>query len=180
MVMETILKSCRVPWNISPTTDGLTLYHRREDDPVCTVVFGGNRLVDGKYAHCRVEIRFELCYHARLGKHDDSESVECLGYRLELDLDVDARAWSETRQRVWEATGDCPDTEFYVARQSAWLVSLPDFFRQRCRHYVIDGRDGYIELIAESFSWQAWDWKGCTREDAPLRGPVVARGQGVE
>jgi hypothetical protein len=179
--METILKCCRVPWDISPTTDGLTLYHMRDDIPTCTVVLGGNRLVEGKYVSCRVEIKFEHCSYARVGRHaDDSGIEELLGYRVERDPEFEVESWFEAVRRVWESTGNCPITNFCVARQSAWLFSLDDFFRERSRHYVIDGRDGYIELIAESFSWQAWNWKDGPREEAPLRGPVVASGQGVE
>ncbi len=59
---------------------------------------------------------------------------------------------------------------------AAWLESLPDWFRKDFRHYVVDARDGYVELIALGYRWREWPWAEGHREDAPTRGPVVGEG----
>ena len=53
-----------------------------------------------------------------------------------------------------------------------------DFFRPDFRHYVVDGRDGYVELIARQFRWREWLWTEGEREQAPARGSVVGEGEG--
>jgi len=81
--------------------------------------------------------------------------------------------------RQWRVTGNCPNPGFYVAKQSAWLESMPDFFRRDFRHYVVEGRDGYVELIARNFKWREWLWTEGQRDLVPERSPVVGEGQGV-
>lgn len=179
--METILTACRVPWAISPSTSGVTLTHSESDvEPECTVVCGGGRL----NKHCRVdsrriEIEFSLCYFARLGLHGDSETIEAIGYKIDPTYVREIDDYLEWRTREWNATGHCPDSGFYVATKSAWLPSLAAFFQSDFRHYVVDGRDGYVELIARRFKWREWLWTDSHREDAPSKGPMVDSGEGV-
>jgi len=175
--VKTILTPCPVPWAVSPSMSGVTLSHGESDTrPECTVVFGAGRLQeDGRTDSRRVEIAFEECYYARVGPHSDREGVEALGYAIDphitcMDADHDRR---------WRETGCCPDPGFYVARESGWLESLPDFYRRGFRHYVVDGRDGYVELIARQYRWREWLWTSGQRELAPASGPVVGAGRGT-
>jgi hypothetical protein len=160
---------------------GVTLSHSESDvGPECTVVFGAGRLgADGRTDSRRVEIAFQLCYYARVGPHEDSEGVEMLGYVVEPPIPCAAAEFLEWRARRWRETGNCPDPGFYVAKQSVWLDSLPAFFRRNSRHYVVDGRDGYVEVIARQFRWREWLWAEGLRESAPARGSAVAEGEGV-
>jgi hypothetical protein len=178
--METILTPCRVPWAISPSMSGVTLSHSESDvEPVCTVVFGAGRIQeDGRTDSRHVEIEFKLCYYARVGPHSDEEGVEVLGYTIDRPT-ICAADYLDWRVRQWRETGYCPDPGFYVAERSAWLESLPDFFRRDFRHYVVDGRGGYVELIASQFRWREWLWTVGDRELAPLQRPVVGEGEGV-
>lgn len=156
---------------------GVTLLHSESDTkPDCTVVFGAGRL-EPKHM-CRVEIVFELCYYARTGPHSDSEGVDALGYSVDSPITYNPATYLATRERLWRETGSCPDSGFYVAKQSTWLESLPDFFQRGSQHYVVDGRDGYVELIAHSFRWREWIWKDSHREDVPSKTPVFAEGEG--
>ncbi len=153
--MDTILTPCLVPWAISPSGSSVTLTHCESDvEPECTVVVGAGRLGQDDRTDTRcVEIVFKLCYHARVGPHSDSEGVEVLGYMIDPPKPC-AADYLHWRVKHWRETGNCPDPGFYVAKQSAWLESLPLFFRQDFRHYVVDGRDGYVELIAREFKWR--------------------------
>ncbi len=160
---------------------GVTLTHCETDvEPECSVVLGGGRLRDdGRTDDRRIEITFKLCYYSRTGPHSDSEGVEAIGYEVAEGFGGSMHGYLEWRKKEWERSGMCPDSGFYVARQSAWLESLPEFFRRDSRHYVVDGRDGYVELIGKSFKWREWIWKDCHRDDAANRGPVVGEGEGV-
>jgi hypothetical protein len=177
----TILKVCRVPWSISPSMSGLTLRHRETDvAPECSVVFGAGRLRDDDRTDSRrVELVFEGCYHARVGPHSDTEGIEAIGYEMVEPFKFDAD-YLLRRSRLWRESGSCPDPGFYVAVRSAWLARLPDDFRLGSRHYVVDGRDGYVELIARRFRWREWLWDEDDREVAPSSGPVVGEGEGEE
>lgn len=73
----------------------------------------------------------------------------------------------------------CPNSGFYVAQESAWLPTLPQYFQQGYRHYVIDGRNGYVELLARSFAWREWLWDHGQRGDVVISGLVVGQGGGV-
>ncbi len=160
---------------------GVTLVHRETDvEPECSVVFGGGRLRDeGGTDDRRIEITFKFCYFSRTGPHSDSEGVEAIDYEMAEKFDGPWQGYLEWRRKEWERTGMCPDSGFYVASQSAWLQSLPDFFRENYWHYVVDGRDGYVELIAKNFKWREWIWKDCHRDEAVRLGPAIGEGEGV-
>ena len=65
-----------------------------------------------------------------------------------------------------------------MATESEWLSSLSGGYQEKCHHYVVVGRDGYVELIAERFRWREWMWTTGHR-DARELGPVVEKGEGV-
>lgn len=181
-VMETVLKPCRVPWAISPSTSGLTLTHAETDvEPQCTVVLGGGRLQDdGRTDDRRIEIAFRECYFARTGPLPDTVGVEVLGYRVIEEHQVPADQYIDWRRREWRATGVCPNSSFYIATQSEWLAGIPKIYREGSNHYVVEGRDSYVELIARGFQWREWKWLGGHREGAPSTGEVVGEGEAVE
>ena len=180
--MDTVLKPCRVPWAISPSTSGVTLTHAETDvEPQCIVVVGGGRLAeDGRTDDRRIEIAFRRCYYARTGPLPDTAGVEVLGYRVIDGHQVAADDYIARRHGEWRAKGICPDSGFYIATQSEWLASLPSAYREGFNHYVVAGRDGYVELIARGFRWREWKWLGGRRDDAPSTSEVVGEGEAVE
>lgn len=179
--MPTILTPCRVPWAISPSTSAITLDHSESDvEPECVVVLGGGRLTDDCHTDSRrIDITFKMCYHARVGPHHDTETIEAIGYQIADSYSGDMNAYLDWRNKKWIETGNCPDSGFYVAQQSDWLPTLPNVFQQGFQHYVVDGRDGYVELIAKQFAWREWMWSNGHRDDAPSDGPVMGSGEGV-
>ena len=179
--METILMPCRVPWAVSRSTSGVTLIHSESDvDPACTVVFGGGRMnTNGLVDSRRIEIQFVQCYYARSCPHDDSEGIEAIGYRIEHKYNGGMNEYLNWRTQTWQRTGFCPDSGFYVAKTSEWLSGLPDLFQTDFHHYIVDGRNGYAELVARRFRWREWLWIDSHREDAISRGPVVGSGKGI-
>jgi len=176
--MPTVLTPCQVPWNISASGSGVTLVHTESDvEPECTVRFLAGRLQDNNRTDIRhVEITFRKCYFARLGPHGDSEGIEAIGYRIDPPRPAGLEYIDWLRQR-WRETGFCPSSRFYIAKSSDWLPTLPDFFQGDFRHYVVDGRDGYVELIAREFEWREW----LLLRDEPDRAkwPLVGEGAGI-
>ena len=179
--MNAILKPIPVPWSVSPSMSGVTLIHSETYvAPECTVILGANRMsTEGHLESCRVDIAFSLSYFAKVGPHNDSESIESIGYTVKDQYEGGAASYIEWRNRAWRASGKCLDSGFYVAEHSEWIMTLPPFFHRDFRHYVIDGRDGYVELIARRFSWKAWLWSSGNRDEAPMKGPVLDSGEEI-
>ncbi|UJB68236.1 hypothetical protein HRE53_16840 [Acaryochloris sp. 'Moss Beach'] len=118
-------------------------------------------------------ITFSQCYYARVGQNDDSVGIESIGYTIEQTFRNDL----EDYDIRWQRTGNCPDSGFYVAKQSEWLSALAPLFRENFQHYVVDGRDGYVELIAHHFAWKEWIWDQSWEEAA--NASVMSSGEGV-
>ncbi|HEV2296585.1 MAG TPA: hypothetical protein VGR35_22265 [Tepidisphaeraceae bacterium] len=125
-----------------------------------------------------MEIVFDACYHARLGPHDDSEGVEVLRYTVDPPA-PGGGDYLDWLARRWREVGICPRSGFWVAKRSAWMDVLPDFFRRDFRHFIVDGRDGYVELIARRFAWRARAAAEVEHESDPTRWPVVDQGEGA-
>jgi hypothetical protein len=68
---------------------------------------------------------------------------------------------------------------FYVAKKSEWLSGLPAMQDAGYHHYVVVGRDGYVELIAERYRWREWPRTTGHREDLAALGAVVESGEGA-
>jgi len=76
----------------------------------------------------------------------------------------------------WETKGICLNSGFYYAIESDWLDSLK--LRDGFRHYVVDDRDGYVELIAQSFTWKEWIWMAGHRDDVVKTSEAINTGKG--
>ena len=48
------------------------------------------------------------------------------------------------------------------------------------KHYVVVGRDNYIEIIAERYEWREWLWPTGSREDYRDDASVVFSDSGTE
>ena len=58
-----------------------------------------------------------------------------------------------------------PDPGFYFSTDSEWLEAERHSWATRQRgaprpedavHFLLDGRDGYVEILASGFTWRAW------------------------
>jgi hypothetical protein len=163
-----LLTPCKVPWAISPSGSEVTLSHTETDiAPECKVTFGAGRLTDDNRTDCRhVEILFEACYFTRTGPKSDNEGIESVGYEVTPRFEGKMDDYLNWRTTEWRRTGNCPTSGFYVALRSVWLESIPEPYVRDAKHYVIEGRDGYVELIARSFKWRELSsWK-CDKAEA--------------
>jgi hypothetical protein len=190
---STILTPCRVPWKISASTGYITLTYSTTDVSTgCQVELGAGRLTENNFTdYRRIDLTFERCLCARAGWHSDTDTVESLGYRVpdggdDWPLEEHWKRYSER----WRANGWCPDSGFYVVGESPWLTtlehskqsSLHETLRKNLHHYVIDGRDGYVELIARKFRWseRVWHLPIDTEASSATLGPIIAEGEGEE
>ena len=186
--MTTILKPCSVPWTISPSMGGVTLHHVQEDEPECSVILGGSRLTkDDAYDQRRIELLFAEVSYARVGSHSDDENIEAIGYKIDrksngYDGPDDELAHYNWSHQYWKSNDICLHSGFYYAEKSDWLSNLKNrdaYLQNDYRHYVIDDRDGYIELLAKGYSWREWIWTFGHREDVVKNSNIVASGKGT-
>ena len=182
VVMSVVIKPCKVPWWVSPSMSGLTLHYAETDvAPECSIVFGGWHLgYESQSDMRRIELRFHMASHARAGTTSDEEDIEASGFEILGGYDGPDDGYQDWRARTWRETGTCPDSGFYVATQSDWLSSARMVIAEAPKHYVLVGRDVYMEVIADSFSWQEWLWPDGHRENNLGTRDVVGSGRGTE
>src|SRR5579859_5986102 len=145
----------------------VTLRHMQTDvAPECTVVFGGRRLQDTENVDSRrIELTFSECRFTRVAPKDDNSGIDAVGFEVISPFSAIQDPWERDRQE-WQRSGYWPDSGLYVAVTSAWLSNLPEY-QSRYKHYVVSGRNGYVELIAQDYSWREWLWVDSDREEAP-------------
>ena len=149
--------------------------------------------VQGRREGLWVRVDFELAAFASAKPHrDDEDLVTVSGYdivprRMEpggesswglrgalRGVESVLNSW-EQDQRTWLQTGACPDPGLYFSKDSAWLEAERSSWAARQRtshgpqdavHFLLDGRDGYVEVMALGFTWRAWHY------GSPLLGDV--------
>jgi hypothetical protein len=174
--MSVVLKACRVPWAISPTMSGLTLrYTEPKSDADCHVVFGAGRLgSDGLTDSRRVELCFLGVDHVRASTKRYGDDITALGFEIVGGYAGDLNAYFDWRELVWREHGTCPDSGFYVATKSDRLMG------EDARHFVLEGRQCYVEVIAKRYTWREWIWSSGERDHFSDDSTVFATGNGVD
>lgn len=159
---------------VSPS-GGLELRHMETDvAPECSVRFPAGRInSDGKLDQRFVEVTFNGGAFARVHWHDDTSGVECLGYDSPESF-VDAWPMLDT----WTIGDDCPDPMFYRVLNSDWIRGLPSHLVNH-RHYILDGRDGCVEVAAECYTWREWTWATGNPLETSLAADPVATGKEI-
>lgn len=139
---------------------------------------------DGLVDDRRIEIKFSCGDFVRIIPKRDGEEAEDIGFDVLERYDGPWQQFLEWRNDVWRRTGLCPYSGFYVATQSTWLSEVQEQRRwpwaKELRHYVLVGRDNYIEVLARGFAWREWIWLGGEREQFTNPDDVVESGQGID
>jgi hypothetical protein len=156
--------ACTLPWSIGSW--GLHLNHSDTDLlPECSVEFGAMMVRPAPpYEELWVRVEFELgAFASAIPHRDDEDLLDVSGYDI-----VPRRAGLssyEHQQAVWLQAGLCPDPNFYFSTDSKWLTAERGSWAARQRtncppedaiHFLLDGRDGFIEVLASGFTWRAW------------------------
>ena len=177
--------ACSLPWAIWPW--GLTLAHSDNDTvPDCSVEFGVQVVRPSPpYEQLWVRVEFELAAFASAKPHrDDEDLLDVTGYDIVLRRGHGGFATYQDQQEEWLRTGLCPDPGFYFSADTKWLDAERRSWAARQRadlrpeeavHFLLDGRDGYIEILASGFTWRAWH-QGHPRLSAVSGDPVNSGG----
>jgi len=80
---------------------------------------------------------------------------------------------------TWTIDDDCPDPQFYRVLNSDWIHGLSSHFVDH-RHYILDGRDGCIEVAAERYTWREWIWSAGEPLETSLADKPFATGEEIE
>ncbi len=172
---------CAVPWRIWPW--GLTLHHEDTDVlPACSVEFGVLMQPGVPSEELWVRVDFEAAAFASASPHrDDEDLADVTGYDIVPRRTVDGPAERQLEEEEWNRTELCPDPGFYFSTDSAWLDRSRRLWADRQRmdrspqdavHFLMDGRDGYLEILASGFTWRAW-YQGCPILSAVEGEPVL-------
>jgi hypothetical protein len=182
--MSNTFRVCTLPWAIWPW--GIRLTHSDTDmRPECSVEFGAMLpRPTPPYEELWVKVEFELAAFASARPHRDDEDLDDVsGYDIvprRRDESSGQRPYRDTAD--WLRTGCCPDPSFYFSIDSRWLETERRSWAARQRtsrapedavHFLLDGRDGYVEIVASGFTWQAWH-QGRPRADAVTGEPIMS------
>lgn len=180
--MTVVLTPCRVPWAVSPSMSGLTLLHSESDvEPECSITFGGGRLGDDGLTDIRsIELQFKLASYTRTAPKGDDEDIEASGFSVSGGFEGPVEDYLNWLRRTWRSTGFCPNSGFYIVANSEWLRSVRKMYGYAPRHYLLAGRDGFIEVIADSYCWREWLWNDGERHASIDPKRIVATGSGVD
>jgi hypothetical protein len=158
--------ACSLPWRIWPW--GLSLTHGDTDVlPVCSVEFGVLIVrATRPYKELWGRVDFNLAAFVSAKPHrDDEDILDVTGYDILPRTRGSGFATYEEQQDEWLRTGVCPDPGFYFSTDTKWIDTEQQSWTERQRadlrpgeavHFLLDGRDGYIEILAASFTWRAW------------------------
>lgn len=164
--MPNVFRSCQLPWRIWPW--GLALSHSDTDvAPECTVEFGGMFVQPTPpYRRLWIKTRFASSAYAMAKPRRDNENLsDVTGYDIVAHRELFTPQTRERDETAWLETGICPDPGFYYSTDSDWLDGVRQHWAERqltsetpfsAVHFLLDGRDGYIEIAAAGFNWWAW------------------------
>lgn len=183
-VSKNHFEAVHLGWRIWPW--GIKITHGDTDVlPECSMEFGVH-VVRPKppYKGLWARLNFEHAAFARSSPHQDWEELgDVTGYHIvpieefkgrvnrdgieEVD-ERNKRFFNEyqAQENQWLSTGICPDPGVYFSTDSDWLDEVRGLWaeRQRARldpddavHYILDGRDGYVEVVATRLSWKLWE-----------------------
>jgi hypothetical protein len=152
--------------------------------PECSVEFGTMMpRPTPPYEEFWVRLDFELAAFASTKPHRDDENLlNVSGYNIVPRARANDYAASQNDRAEWLRTGICPDPSFYFSVDSRWLETERSSWAARQRtdrqpenavHFLLDGRDGYVEILASGFRWRAWR-QGRPRLSAVSGEPVMS------
>jgi hypothetical protein len=158
--------ACTLPWRVWPW--GLTLRHCHTDvSPECSVECGALLpRPSPPYEELWIKVDFQCAAFATAKPHrDDEDLLDVSDYDIVPRRRVgDYASWRDD-QAEWLRTGLCPDPGVYFSTDTGWLDAERPSWVSRQRgdvqpeeavHFLLDGRDGYIEILASRFTWRAW------------------------
>jgi hypothetical protein len=153
----------QVPLPFEQDTWGIQLFHEDTDTgPRCFVVLSTQ-------SNEVVELEFFGATYACARPHRDNEEIG------------DVTGYTFPKVNPWDSNGSL----IFVSRSSSWISRERENWKYRLRgspslddlrHFLIDGRDGYVEILASNLNWRLWpSWDAHRkRVDPDARGSYPA------
>lgn len=160
-----------LPWAVSPTADpdltatasGLCLHLGVGYGPLAQEMEG-----DWSWRPTLVEFRGVMAFAwGRMPEAGERPSPSERYGRGQIPFEDDETSCGPGRERYrerWLRTGMAPDSGIYQVRGAEWLWTV-EADRQRFHHFVVEGHDHYVEVLAASVYWkddsEVGDWTQC-------------------
>jgi hypothetical protein len=135
--------------NDPPAVAGDELQPAAEND---TDLFSG-------FSDGRVRVTFESTVLGRLcrgyadGDPLNEDAYDWSQVPFSPSLDTNVHEWRKAFYGAWRKSGLCPDPLMHEVHGSAWLQEVvPN--RSQYRHFLIEGHEAYVEVIAERWRWE--------------------------
>ena len=186
--MKQLLCPLAVPWMVSPSVPNLRLSEVEDGLPVVVqftahFVLRAEQIDSQRIGFPEVEVtRCSRDFHAKAPVYglvrltfEKVVSARCMPAFSEREIlnpeefDVsaipyatpseDVGAWLSNFHSLWLKTGYCPDPRVYRVESSHWIANLK---LRNVEHFVIEGHDEYLELIAERWRWDEVETGGAT------------------
>lgn len=88
--------------------------------------------------------------------------------RDQIPFEADETSYGPGRERFdtwWLEKAQAPDSGIYEVKGAEWLWPV-EFDKSRFRHFVIEGHDTYVEVVAETVFWRdgspSSSWSQCS------------------
>ena len=150
MTTRSQLLALPVPWMISPSVSGIVVRTIENDN---TEVEVDAEMLEGT---ARIAIVFRSGQWVRMAPADSDASTlpEAKFDHAQIPASKIALTASYPRdfRELWVQLGSCPDPGFYEVKESPWLTEA-NAARFGCRHFVVCGRDMWLEVLALDYSW---------------------------
>lgn len=175
------LRPIKVPWQVSPSTPCLRLFASETSEEHTQVTFSAHFALREKPtkinqigfesaaiesnpylseskktdSHSLVKVEFNRGLWSRLSPaFSDREVLNPAEFDDSLlsgsSPQVDVQRWLADFQSSWIKTGYCPDPGIYLVEESDWCQRVSS----KLNHYLIEGHDSYVEVLAEGYSWR--------------------------
>jgi hypothetical protein len=144
-----------LPWSVSTSVANLAVSWREDGQCVvrCDGFFGHHHAAP---RYKRITVNFTDCISVTSQvRRDDAEVIggdqyDWSGVRVpRIKTESELTAWLTVFAADWASTGNCPNPQFYRVERSTWAAS----FRHSYQHFIIEGTDSYVELLARDFTW---------------------------
>jgi hypothetical protein len=156
-----LAKAVSLPWMISTSVSDLRVLLLENDDTTvtCDVATLPTQHPCGELIIRRAAVSFEGGQWLRVEPAATDASTIPAGrfswgeMPLQEAEGRDAEGLLRDFYARWRETGICPDPGIYEIVSSTWLRSS-GAARFGCKHYVMVGRDTWLEILAMSLAWR--------------------------
>jgi len=154
----------KLPWMLSPSVSDLRVEVIENGDCVISAevaVLPESAPLTNALDNRRVSLTFAggqwVRTHPYLGDHVIPPNLFEPPQKPWFDRLSVQRSLRQCRE-LWVSSGHCPNSRVYQVQNSSWIREQ-NAERYGCQHFVLQGHDIWVELLAKSFRWR---WSGAS------------------